>query len=400
MTVTTLCRCGVLGVAGLLVESLGAAPEPPANVRFCVDVEHLGTPFGLTARAVADAGAGAVVSLDGDAWVGWGLRLPAGTYTFVFRAFAPAGDQDALFVTIADRRQRFTVPIGRWGQCAMGFTVAAEGTVPFQFDGQEAGVQLDRCAVVDGTVAPDAVNLVSVPATPAARVLPASVMPRLERPCRLAEFPPLGNPADTAVLRQDFEVPLRQGVYGRHETGSGPWGQHLVLGLPDGRLEVPLDGVRQLGNTGTVEWWVRPRPTLNAWRDQGWRYFLHGTPAAETGIRLDLSRHVATGLTLSLTGPAGTPRQSAAIDTGALDPEAWHHLLVSWDSRGDTPTLWLLVDGKGRQKQFQKGFGECGFQRLVFGNSPPDDGLPFLCMDGALDRITVSRDSVQARLVP
>lgn len=387
-----------LAATGLLVHGLCANPVPPDRVFFCADVEDVGTPFGLAAVAVAEAGGGKAASLAADAWIGWGLRLPAGTYTFVFRAFAPAGDQDALFVTIAGRRQRFTVPIGRWGQCAMGFTVATEPIVPFQIDGQEPGVQIDRCAVIGGALGAEDANLLTTALSPPDRLAAAATLPFAERPCRLAPFPPLQEAGPETVLSEAFESPLPKHVAGRTEPGQGPWGQALLLGLPDGRYDLPVDAPRRLAGTGTVEWWVRPRPATNAWRDQGWRYFLHGQPASGTSVRLDLSRQVTSGLTLSVSTTAGAPRQTLSLDVTSLDPEAWHHILVSWDLVGDPQILWLLVDGKGRQLQFQKGFAECRFQRLVFGNSPPGDALPFLPMDGALDQIMVSREPVRRRL--
>lgn len=387
-----------LAATGLLVQGLCADPVPPERVLFCADVEDIGAPFGLAAVAVAEAGGGKAASLAADAWIGWGLRLPAGTYTFVFRAFAPAGDQDALFVTIAGQRQRFTVPIGRWGQCAMGFTVAAETIVPFQIDGQEPAVQIDRCAVIGAAVGAEDVNLLTTALSPRDRLAAAAALPFAERPCRLAQFPPRQEAGPGTVLSEAFESPLPMRAAGRTEPGQGPWGPALLLGLPDGRYDLPLDETLRLADTGTVEWWVQPRPATNAWRDQGWRYFLHGQPASGTSVRLDLSRQVASGLTLSLSTTAGAPRQDLSLDVTSLDPEAWHHILVSWDLVGDPQTLWLLVDGKGRQLRFPKCFAECRFQRLAFGNSPPGGALPFLPMDGALDQIVVSREPVQRRL--
>ncbi|NLF16178.1 MAG: LamG domain-containing protein [Lentisphaerae bacterium] len=395
----TPARFLVLAFAVLLAQAAAGAPAAPPEVLFCAEIEGIGEPVGLTTVAVPEAAGGMAASLSGDAWVAWGLRLDPGEYTLLFSAFAPAGDQDGLFVTIAGRRQRFTVPIGRWGQCAMAFTTAAAGPVGFTIDGQEPGARIDRCAVVRGTVAVDRLDIGKVALTPGGeRYLPAAELPHVDRPCRLAQFPPADD-ADNATRREDFDAARIDGVEGRHGIGEGPWGPCLVLGQPDGRFTIDLEPALRLAGAGTVEWWVRPRPALHAWSDQGWRYLFHAQPAPGSALRLDLSRSPGTELALRLSGSgAGDADARIATDTRGLDPEAWHHILVSWERAGDVVTLWLLVDGRGRQRQWRPDAAPGGFRRLVFGNAPPDDGLPFLPMDGAIDRIRIGTASVRQRL--
>ncbi len=148
---------------------------------------------------------------------------------------------------------------------------------------------------------------------------------------------------------------------------------------------------------------MQPRPAAQVWTDQGWHYFLHGAPVVAGGTRLDLSRHIASSLELALS--AGETREAVTVPTGNLDLQAWHHLLVSWDLRGERQYLWLLLDGKGFQSFFpateggRKALGPLQLGALQFGNTPSGDDIPLLPMDGAVDEVRVTTTSVADRLV-
>jgi hypothetical protein len=275
------------------------------------------------------------------------------------------------------------------------------GVATCRIDGQEAGVLVDRVGVVRGIVAEAGVDLAACRLTPMAGLVPLDRLPRVERPCRLAEFPPVGSPDDPSPLcREDFELPPHRGASGRRRSGQGRGGQGLLLEMPDGRFDLAVPAAPGLKEAGTVEWWVRPRPAAHAWNDQGWRFFLHAAPADGTTVQFDLARTVATGLTLTFSAGQDQPAESVSLDVSRLDPDEWHHLLVAWDFAGPARDLWLLVDGKGRHLHTDRSFPPCAFRNLGFGNSPPGAGLPFLPMDGALDQITVRAEPVRDRLAP
>lgn len=335
------------------------------------------------------ANGGFAVALSGDSIIAGGLQLPAGPYTFILRTFAPAGDQDGLFVEINGARTRRTVPIGQWATVALPFTLDKPSQVTLTIIGQEPGLLVDDVVVVKGTHADGAVDTTKLVAAAGGEQVGLKDLQRLRTACKLAEFP--SAPPARLLCREDFEK-LPPGVSGEHALAPGHAGQGLVLKMPDGRFDMALSS--QAMPAGTVEWWVRPRPAAQIWLDQGWHYFLHAAPAA--GPRLDLSRLPATNLQLSLS--AGDRNESLQIATGNLDLQEWHHLLVSWDLRGDRQYLWLLVDGNGFQSFFPKSFDAPRFSSLQFGNTPSGDNIPLLPMDGGLDEIRVSPEPVSARL--
>lgn len=389
----------VLGPGTGAPRALAAAADPA--VLFCAEIEGLPAASGVVAAPREGAAGGQAATLAADACVVWGLDLPAGEYTLLLRGFAPAGDQDALFLTCGARRERFTIPIGRWGQRAMAFRHRETGAATFRVDGQEAGVLVDRVAVVAGSRSESDVDLAACALTPPTVPIPVDRLPRFERPCRLAEFPPVGVPDDSAPLfREDFERPPVPGLAGTHRLGLGRSGQGALLAMPDGRFEAALPDPSGLACSGTVEWWVRPRPAAHVWSDQGWHYFLHAAPAEGSTVRMDLYRRPASDLTLSLSAGKDGPVESLSLNTSSLDPEAWHHILVSWEAAADSLDLWLLVDGRGRHLHSSQAFPPFAFRRLCFGNAPPDLGLPGLPMDGALDEIVARPEPVRRRLTP
>jgi len=173
-------------------------------------------------------------------------------------------------------------------------------------------------------------------------------------------------------------------------------GEFASLGMPDGRFDVDISSVGD-GKALTIGWWVKPRPAASVWSDQGWHFFL-GARSTDGALGIELSRHVVSGLKLRVAG--GAAEESIVLETRHLDPEEWHHVLVSWDLGGDGQELWLLVDGQGRTKRFPKTFTPGRVSVLQFGNSPSGSGLPFLPMDGALDGISIQPGSAGAMVIP
>lgn len=383
----------------------GAAPVPPADVVLAVEAEGFGTALGLTPTVWEGASGDRAMAL-GDEGTGLyaALKLPPGNYTLLLVTFAPAGDQDGLFVEIAGQRTRRTVPIGRWGTPTWPFKVEKEGLVSLSVIGQESGLLVDRVAVVKGTYGDDEVKVAEFPVVAQAPALAPTVLPRVVMGCKLQELPPSPPRQEPGVVRIETCEQIPAGAVGEHSLAPGKTGQGLRLGVPDGRLDIDLSSLG-VGGQGTVEWWVRPRPGQRLWHSQGWHYFLQLRPVGNEGFQLDLSRHPRTGLRLSIC-PPGPPQgpgerlvESFALNTDTLDLDAWHHLLVSWDLSGPQPQLWLLVDGQGRTLRFDTPLPVAPLASLHLGNSPPGTEMPYLVVDGVWDEIVVRNTSVAGRLV-
>lgn len=372
------------------------AAVPADDVMIKVELEDYGAGSGLSPVQLDGAAHGKAMALASDAMAAGGLNLPPGDYTLLLRTFAPAGDQDGFFVEIDGTRTRRVAPIGRWGVLAFPFSVKTQRQVTLTVLGQEAGIVVDRLAVVRGTFADEAVDFADIPdKTPPGESVGLADLVRLRAPARLRELPqePFTFNRETLFLENFATLP--GGVTGECAIVPGKWDQALYLGVPDGRFEVPAAEFA-LGQQGTIEWWVRPRPAQRLWHDQGWHYFLHAAPAAAGGLQLDLSRHPATQLRLTVA--AGEAVETLEVNTNAADLEEWHHILVSWDLTGDRQHLWLLFDGVGECSFFPRSFEQAAFSSLQFANTPRDSGLPWLFMDGAIDEIRVSSVSVAERL--
>ena len=385
----TLCLTAVLlGVAAF------AADLAPGDVIFAAPAEQYGFVSGAAAFAADGAHGGTALSLSEQAYIAGAVDVQPGQYTLLVRVFAPAGDADGFFVEIGKERTRRTAPIGHWGVLAYPVEVKEAQQLPLTVIGQEPGMLLDDIALVRGAFKDDQVDTGKLLPTGAAARVGAAGIKRLLSGCRLKDFPP--KTALAGACSESFErVPAT--VTGEHRTGPGFKGQAVFLDQPDGRFDMDATALGAMP-TGTITWWVKPRPNARIWEDYAWRYYLYGAPAQPGGVRLDLSRHPSTQLQLAVS--VGDKLEKLALSTSGLDPQQWHQLLVSWDLRpaADRQYLWLMIDGVGQQLFFPKTFAAPAFSSLQFCNRPADGDTPLLPMDGGLDEITVSREPVTARL--
>lgn len=378
--------------ACLSVMSVGLCQGGTPEVLLCREFESFGAGYGVSVVPFPGATGGTAGSLSSDAEQTTALRLQPGPYTLVMRTWAPAGDQDAFFVTFNSRRVRRTVPIGRWG--AVTWPFKAEGAPVFLLiEGQEPGVIIDRIAIVRGTHADGTVDLGTMALERGDAVaVPAETAPRSVRRCVLKQaLPTVRDPWPKAALAVDFSKTTGK-LVGHGSVVTDAAGEFALLDMPDGRFDLDLSPVGA-EQALTIGWWVRPRPAASVWSDQGWHFFL-GAHSSDGTLRIELSRHIVSGLKLRVA--EGSIEEAIVLETRHLDPQEWHHLFVSWDLGGDRQELWLCVDGRGRTVRFPKAFTPRQIGVLEFGNSPSSSGLPFLPMDGALDGIWVQSGSAGA----
>jgi len=314
----------------------------------------------------------------------------------------PEVDLEVRFVEIDGERSRLKGHIGSWGTIVHPFTVQEPGSVTIAVIGQEPGMTLDQMAVVRGKYGAGDIAFADVPGETKGESVGLAEISRLASPCGLAA--PLSEPLaadEHTVYQQDFEAECA-GVVGEHRWEDGPFGQALILDMPDGRFDIDASAL-DIGEQGTVEWWVKPREAARVWWDQGWHYFLHAEPAAAGGTQIDLDKHIGT-LSLTVT-PDGEPytltegtHEQTNMNTGSLSIEDWHHMLVSWDFSGDRQYVWILIDGQGMRSFFPRIFEPGGFSRIELCNTPSDWDVPYLAMDGAIDAVRISDVSVAGRL--
>lgn len=377
------------------------ADIPEDDVVLKLNVESYGVCSGLEATAVEGAVGGVAMALARpDSGARGAVKLAPGDYTFLVRVWAPAGDQDGFFVDIRSERDRRVPPSQRtWHALAYGFTVTEQETVPIAVLGQELGLVVDQLAVVRGTYKTGDVRMADLPGGESAdaQVSPDD-LPRLVSPARLAELPdaPFATTESTLLHESFDEVP--EGAGGAHGMVDGKFGKAVHLGVPDGRFVADASGM-EFGGKGTIEFWVYPRPAQRLWWDQGWHYFIHCEPIEDSGaLALSLSRLPATQLQLSASVPGEGNTEALRISTGSVSIDEWHHLLVSWDMTGKRQRLWLLLDGVGQQVFFEPLYAATNFQRIEIGNTPLSSDLPFLFLDGAIDELHISSESVAGRL--
>ncbi|MBT3378170.1 MAG: hypothetical protein HN742_27105 [Lentisphaerae bacterium] len=385
-SVSRLCVYACLSVvfAGLC---RGQGPD----VLLCREFENFGEGPGVSVVPFAEASGGTAGSLAPSAERVTALRLKPGAYTLVMRTWAPAGDQDAFFVTFGSRRIRRTVPIGRWGSVSWPFE-AGVSPVFLVIEGQEPGVIIDRLAIVRGTHADESIDLAKSALMRGDTVtVPPETAPRSVRRCVLRQpLPAVRGSWPNAGLAVDFTDTI--GTFRGHGSiRTDAAGEFAALEMPDGRFDLDASSVGN-GEALTIGWWVKPRPAASVWSDQGWHFFL-GVRSQDGARRIELSRHVVLGMRLRIA--AGKAEEAIVLATRQLDPLKWHHLLVSWDLRGDRQKLWFLIDGRGKSVRFPAAFAPSRIKTLEFGNSPSGSGLPFLAMDGALDGIWVQDDSAE-----
>ena len=391
----------LLGLVGCCVAAIA-----PGDVKLKVEFEDLGPSAGLTLVETPQASGGKAVVLGTENTGALGaVQLAAGDYTLLLWSFCDGGDQDHFFLEIDGERTRVGTKIKAWQTVAVPFKVKQAGLIGLRFVGQEQGFTIDQVAVVRGTLKNDEVAFASLPGD----VIPGadtSKLPRRSGPCALRELPEQAfEPNPATVLLEHFEALPKQ-VEGDASLVDGKFGQAVYLPMPDGAYRVDVSQLK-LGATGTVEYWVRPRPGERMWHDQGWHYFLHLASATPGGFQLDLSRHIRTNLRLTASlglqpfDQGGEPREEVRINTNSLDLEAWHHLLVSWDLRGEQQVIWLLVDGLGQEQRFKREYPtNPSFSRLDLVNRPQEWEVPYLALDGAIDELRILNTSVADRLTP
>ncbi|MBD3293553.1 MAG: hypothetical protein GF393_11560 [Armatimonadia bacterium] len=399
-----LTAIGLIAIACTQVLGAEIAEE---DVLLKTEIESWGETRGLTPVQYAAASGGIAMSMSADALAVGALELEAGEYSLVLWLFGPAPDADAFFVDVAGERTRLVGTNDSWGTLALPFTVREAGGVAIAIIGQEPGMTIDRIAVVRGGYdqtrnSPAVIDFADIPGETAGDRVSLAEIDRLATPCRLAE--PLQEPlaaGEHTVYAEDFEAAC-EGIVGEHEWIDGPFGRALVLQMPDGRFDVDAREL-DIAGQGTIEWWVKTREAARIWWDQGWHYFLHAAPAEPGGTQLDLHKHIrALALSITLGGQPyalteGT-HETATVNVGGVDNEAWHHVLVSWEFSGERQYMWVMVDGNGMQKFFPESFGPADFARLEFGNTPSDWKVPYLPLDGAIDGIRISNVSIRDRL--
>ncbi|MFW6155932.1 MAG: hypothetical protein ACOC7J_01325, partial [Armatimonadota bacterium] len=348
-----------IAILALVVGSVVAATAAEIaeeDVLLKVELENWGETSGLQPVAHEEAAGGVAMSMASDALAIGGLDLEAGEYTLLFFDHAPAGDQDAFFVEIEGERARMKGHIGSWGTIVHPFTVEDAGPVTIAVIGQEAGMTVDQMAIVRGHFEPGEIAFADVPGETTGESVGLDEIERLNTACKLAEAPSEPMPAtEETVHHEDFEARCA-GVSGGHRWIDGPFGQALVLDMPDGRFSIDADAF-DIAEQGTIEWWVRPREAAHVWWDQGWHYFLHAEPAEAGGTQLDLQL-LRAYLSLYATRDSEPyeikegEHESAQMPVGTLSIEDWHHMLVSWDFTGDRQYLWVMVDGAGVEAFF------------------------------------------------
>ena len=398
-----LCILLIATLAALLPALCQAATVPADDVILYCEVEKFGLVRDLSPIELPGASGGQAMQMTRPTSGAWAVvRLEPGDYTLLLRVWAPAGDQDGFFVVIRDKRDR-RVPPGqkRWHTMAYNLTVEAPEQVLLAVVAQELGFVVDQVAVVRGTFETDQARMEDLPGKPGEGIAPdPDALPRMETSARLASLPAPGlPPADGMVFAEDFEGEFA-GARGVWALVDGPTGKALNVGVPDGRYVVNLEAL-DLARTGTVEFRVKPREAQQLWWDQGWHYLLHLEPAETqdgSGVALGLYRRPDVQLRLEAKSPDGKETDGANVSTSGLDNTAWHHILVSWDLAGERQRLWLLVDGDGKQVEFQRKLAPGAFRQLEIGNSPEFSGLPYLFLDGAIDELRVSQGSVAGRL--
>ncbi|MBD3293554.1 MAG: hypothetical protein GF393_11565, partial [Armatimonadia bacterium] len=342
-----------------LVASVGAALAADVaedDVLLKIEVEGWGETAGMQPVAHEEASGGVAMSMAADAYAVGGLELAAGDYTLLFWDHAPAGDQDAFFVEIDGQRSRLKGHIGSWGTIVHPFSIEEAGAPTIAIIGQEPGMTLDQMAIVRGKYEAGEIAFADVPGETKGESVGLHEISRLAAPCRLDETPAEPLPADEhTVYQQDFEAQCG-GVVGEHRWTAGPFGQALILDMPDGRFDIDASAL-EIAEQGTVEWWVKPREAARIWWDQGWHYYLHAEPAQPGGLQIDLDKHVRSlALTVTNDGEPYTltdgTHERVQMGTGGVPIDEWHHMLISWDFTGDRQYLWLMIDGAGMQSFF------------------------------------------------
>jgi hypothetical protein len=195
-------------------------------------------------------------------------------------------------------------------------------------------------------------------------------------PCRLPAVPdqPAARDRHTCLLA-DFDaadqnnaafarVERREVGIGNQPDAPGRFGGGVSVTGAEGCVMYPgLDNYDP--RRGTVEFWAQSRDAPGIWADgkEHWLlvlyperagasarygmtpYFVTLRKTADNLLNLSIVNTSAAAYAAAVSLRSGRS-WSVSLPAEALAPEAWHHLLVSWDLTG-TGRAWLLVDGEG-----------------------------------------------------
>jgi len=169
---------------------------------------------------------------------------------------------------------------------------------------------------------------------------------------------------------------------------------------------------------GTVEFWVKCLPDENLWTndEDRWFFFAFGDNSsypgrAEQNIVLykdgeDSLLHFAInwvgmwgGRVRHIFDYEGYDKFDLTLPVAHLDPNAWHHLLISWDHK-PPGQMWLLIDGEGRHAVWGRDSEPRGFAPLRYYQF---GGVGYTWWDypvlqGAIDEIRIQDQAVVERL--
>ncbi|MBI2298506.1 MAG: hypothetical protein HYU66_06055 [Armatimonadetes bacterium] len=264
----------------------------------------------------------------------------------------------------------------------------------------------------------------------AGKPIPAQVGTPPAEPCRLAAVPGQALVRDRhTTLLADFDatdsndagyarVERREVGVGNQPDAPGRFGNGVAVEGTAGTVMYPgLDNYNP--RTGNVEFWAQSRAAEPIWNDgkEHWLLVLYperaGTSARYGTAPYFVALRKTTGnqLDFRLVNQSMPPYAAAVslregkgwsvrLPTERLAPAEWHHLLLSWDLRGQG-RMWLMVDGEGARTRFKlpataPAPNPGGFVLLGGLWGLPGDGVE--TSDCNLDDLRIQDTTVEARL--
>lgn len=238
--------------------------------------------------------------------------------------------------------------------------------------------------------------------------VPEEPFTRDRHTCLLASFDsPQSNDADYA--RRDMRAA------GGPTDCDVPGKFGLATRLRDGGIPIIYAGASNCDmRQGTIEFWVRSPDEHNIWADESLYVMLcvycedhvgyPGRPGFNLILRkLGEPRAIELSVDRERRGwyshirpehSAGAARSKLLIPCAELDPGAWHHVAVSWDS-AEGGTAYLFVDGKGVTKRFEPPLGDglvIPCKKVYLGGGYFADLTPEL--DAAVDELRITDQCV------